>query len=185
MDIEKFLEDLNKKYKVDTEVLKNTPRRWKGALEELTEGYNQDPSKILKKFICKKEKVEVSITTPFFSLCEHHILPFYGKVILTYFPDKYLVGLSKVPRLVRIFSKRLQLQERLTNQIASVFFKTVKPKWVTVEIKGIHLCCQARGASIPATMRTKVRKEKTDTESVKESFSENSMDIFGGRNYEN
>lgn len=166
MNIKKFLETLFKKNQIDKEVLLNTEYRFWEALEELTNGYNKDPKNCIKVFPCKKEeKMEIKVVTPYFSLCEHHILPFYGNVSLTYFPDKWVIGLSKIPRIVKIFSRRLQLQERLTTDVIDTFFSVVNPKWVEVKITGIHLCCQARGANVPATMETFCRREKNGIKS--------------------
>lgn len=129
------------------EGLRHTPERFERALRYLTSGYHQDPEKVLNGAVfsvCYDQMVVVK-DIDVFSLCEHHILPFFGKCHVAYIPDKRVVGLSKIPRLVNMFSRRLQLQERLTNQIAQAIQKGIQPLGVGVVIEARHLCMVMRG----------------------------------------
>jgi len=137
------------------EGLRRTPERYERALRYLTSGYLQDPEKVLNGAVfsvCYDEMVVVK-DIDLFSLCEHHILPFFGKCHVAYLPDKRVVGLSKIPRLVNMFSRRLQIQERLTNQIAQAIQKSIQPLGVGVVIEARHLCMAMRG----------VEKHRTET----------------------
>jgi GTP cyclohydrolase I len=129
------------------EGLRRTPERFERALRYLTSGYHQDPEKILNGAVfnvCYDAMVVVK-DIELYSLCEHHMLPFFGKCHVAYLPDKRVVGLSKIPRLVNMFSRRLQIQERLTNQIAQALQNCVKPLGVGVVIEARHLCMVMRG----------------------------------------
>jgi len=129
------------------EGLRRTPERFERALRYLTSGYHQDPEKVLNGAmfsVCYDQMVVVK-DIDLFSLCEHHILPFFGKCHVAYLPDKRVVGLSKIPRLVNMFSRRLQIQERLTNQIAQAIQKVIQPLGVGVVIEARHLCMVMRG----------------------------------------
>jgi len=129
------------------EGLKSTPERFERAFRYLTSGYQQDPAKVLNGAIfsvCYDEMVVVK-DIELFSLCEHHVLPFFGKCHVAYIPDKKVVGLSKIPRLVNMFSRRLQIQERLTTQIAEALQNTIHPLGVGVVIEARHLCMVMRG----------------------------------------
>jgi GTP cyclohydrolase IA len=129
------------------EGLRHTPERFERALRYLTSGYHQDSEKVLNGAVfsvCYDQMVVVK-DIDVFSLCEHHILPFFGKCHVAYIPDKRVVGLSKIPRLVNMFSRRLQLQERLTNQIAQAIQKGIQPLGVGVVIEARHLCMVMRG----------------------------------------
>ena len=129
------------------EGLRGTPERFERALRYLTSGYHQDPEKVLNGAmfsVCYDQMVVVK-DIDVFSLCEHHILPFFGKCHVAYLPDKRVVGLSKIPRLVNMFSRRLQIQERLTNQIAQAIQKSIQPLGVGVVIEARHLCMVMRG----------------------------------------
>ena len=131
----------------DREGLRRTPERFERALRYLTSGYHQDPEKILNHAVfnvCYDEMVVLK-DIELFSLCEHHVLPFFGKCHVAYIPDKKVVGLSKIPRLVNMFSRRLQIQERLTNQIAQAIQKSINPLGVGVVIEARHLCMVMRG----------------------------------------
>ena len=137
------------------EGLRRTPERFERALRYLTSGYHQDPEKVLNGAmfsVCYDQMVVVK-DIDLFSLCEHHILPFFGKCHVAYIPDKRVVGLSKIPRLVNMFSRRLQIQERLTNQIAQAIQKIIQPLGVGVVIEARHLCMVMRG----------VEKHRTET----------------------
>jgi len=129
------------------EGLRRTPERFERALRFLTSGYHQDPDKILNSAmfsICYDEMVVVK-DIEVFSLCEHHLLPFFGKCHVAYIPSKKVLGLSKIPRLVNLFARRLQIQERLTNQIAQAIQQKVSPQGVGVVMEARHLCMVMRG----------------------------------------
>jgi GTP cyclohydrolase IA len=129
------------------EGLRNTPERFEKAMRFLTKGYGQDPDKVLNGAmfsVCYDQMVVVK-DIEMFSLCEHHLLPFFGKCHVAYLPNKKVVGLSKIPRLVNLYSRRLQIQERLTNQIAQAIAKAIAPLGVGVVIEARHLCMAMRG----------------------------------------
>jgi len=129
------------------EGLVRTPRRVAKALQTLTSGYSMSVEKIVNNAIFAEQYDEiVSIKNiNFFSMCEHHMLPFYGIANVAYIPDGKVVGLSKIPRIVDMFSRRLQLQERLTNQIAYCLNEILEPRGVAVVMEGFHLCMMMRG----------------------------------------
>jgi GTP cyclohydrolase I len=131
----------------DREGLVQTPERVEKALRFLTQGYHQDPEALLNKALFTVSYDEMVIITDIdvFSLCEHHLLPFYGKAHVAYLPKGKVVGLSKVPRLVDMFARRLQVQERLTVQIAEAIRDKVKPRGVGVVIEAMHFCMMMRG----------------------------------------
>jgi GTP cyclohydrolase IA len=127
--------------------LRHTPERFEKALRFLTSGYHQDPEKLLNGAmfsVCYDQMVLVK-DIEVYSLCEHHMLPFFGKCHVAYIPDKKVVGLSKIPRLVNMFARRLQIQERLTNQIASAIQQKIAPLGVGVVVEARHLCMVMRG----------------------------------------
>ena len=127
--------------------LLETPDRVARAWDELTSGYSMDPGAVIKTFVDGAERVDAMVTVgpiPFFSLCEHHLLPFFGDAWVGYVPDGLIVGLSKMARLVDVFARRLQVQERLTNQIADAFVEHVRPRGVGVHIRARHLCMEMR-----------------------------------------
>lgn len=127
--------------------LRHTPERFEKALRFLTSGYHQDPEKLLNGAmfsVCYDQMVLVK-DIEFYSLCEHHMLPFFGKCHVAYIPEKKVVGLSKIPRLVNMFARRLQIQERLTNQIANAIQQKITPLGVGVVIEARHLCMVMRG----------------------------------------
>ena len=129
------------------EGLRKTPERFEKALRFLTSGYHQDPEKILNGAmysVCYDQMVVVK-DIEVFSLCEHHLLPFFGKCHVAYIPSKQVVGLSKIPRLVNMFARRLQIQERLTSQIAQAIQQKLSPEGVGVIIEARHLCMVMRG----------------------------------------
>jgi GTP cyclohydrolase I len=131
----------------DREGLRRTPERFATALRYLTSGYQQDADKILNNAVfsvCYDQMVVVK-DIEFFSLCEHHMLPFFGRCHVAYIPDKRVVGLSKIPRLVNMFSRRLQIQERLTSQIAQAIQSSITPLGVGVVVEARHLCMVMRG----------------------------------------
>ncbi|MBI5022305.1 MAG: GTP cyclohydrolase I FolE [Ignavibacteriales bacterium] len=129
------------------EGLAQTPKRVAEAWEFLTSGYHQDVNKVLNGAVFTEKYDEMVIVKDidFFSMCEHHLLPFYGKAHIAYIPTGKIVGLSKIPRLVEVFSRRLQVQERMTQQIADTLFKTLEPDGVAVVIEARHLCMMMRG----------------------------------------
>jgi len=127
--------------------LLRTPERMKKALEYLTKGYQQDPAAALQGALFEVSYDEMVIVKDIemFSLCEHHLLPFFGKVHVAYIPNGKVLGLSKIPRLVDIFARRLQVQERLTVQIAETIQEAIQPQGVGVVIEARHLCVMMRG----------------------------------------
>ncbi|HEV2022865.1 MAG TPA: GTP cyclohydrolase I FolE [Terriglobales bacterium] len=129
------------------EGLVRTPARMERALQYLTRGYNEDPEKTLKDalFSVSYDEMVIVKDIEMFSLCEHHILPFFGKVHVAYIPNGKVIGLSKIPRLVDIFARRLQVQERLTTQIAESIQHAIQPQGVGVVIESRHLCMMMRG----------------------------------------
>ena len=131
----------------DRQGLQRTPERMLKALEHLTKGYSQDADAILQGALFEVTYDEMVIVKDIemFSLCEHHLLPFFGKVHVAYIPQGKVVGLSKIPRLVDIFARRLQVQERLTVQIAETIQSTVRPLGVGVVVEARHLCVMMRG----------------------------------------
>ncbi|HKF22137.1 MAG TPA: GTP cyclohydrolase I FolE [Candidatus Angelobacter sp.] len=131
----------------DREGLLRTPERMQKALEHLTRGYNEDPDRVLRGALFEVTYDEMVIVKDIemFSLCEHHLLPFFGKVHVAYIPNGKVVGLSKIPRLVDIFARRLQVQERLTVQIAETIQNAIQPLGVGVVIEARHLCVMMRG----------------------------------------
>jgi GTP cyclohydrolase IA len=131
----------------EREGLRKTPERFEKALKFLTSGYHQNAESILNGAtfsVCYDEMVVVK-DIEFFSLCEHHLLPFFGKCHVAYLPNKRVIGLSKVARLVNMFARRLQIQERMTSQIAKAIEEKISPEGVGVIVEARHLCMQMRG----------------------------------------
>jgi len=133
------------------EGLLKTPERVAKAFRFFTQGYQQDVDEVLNGalYSVKYDEMVLVRDIDFFSLCEHHLLPFYGKCQVAYIPNEYVVGLSKIPRLVEVFSRRLQVQERLTVQIAETLQEKLKPQGVAVVIEARHLCMMMRGVETP------------------------------------
>lgn len=129
------------------EGLIKTPKRWEDAMKELTSGYDQDLDTLINGALFKAETDGMVVVRDIecYSLCEHHVLPFVGKVHVAYVPDKHILGLSKVARVVDMFAKRLQTQERLTQQICDALDITLKPKGIGVVIEAEHFCMMMRG----------------------------------------
>ena len=131
----------------EREGLQKTPMRVAKAMQILTRGYSQDPHKVLTDALFEEKYNQMVIVKDidFFSLCEHHILPFYGKVHVAYITNGYITGLSKIARVVDIFSHRLQVQERMTQQIKDCIDETLHPLGVMVVVEAKHMCMQMRG----------------------------------------
>jgi GTP cyclohydrolase IA len=127
--------------------LKRTPERVAKAYEFLTQGYNQDVEQIFNNAVFEEKYDEMVIVKDidFYSLCEHHLLPFYGKVHVAYIPKNKIVGLSKIPRVVDAYSRRLQIQERMTQEICDTIEKYLTPRGVAVVCEGYHMCMMMRG----------------------------------------
>lgn len=131
----------------EREGLQKTPMRVAKAMQVLTRGYTQNPHKVLTDALFKEDYNQMVIVKDidFFSMCEHHILPFYGKAHVAYIPNGYITGLSKIARVVDIFAHRLQVQERLTQQIKDCIEETLHPLGVMVVVEAKHMCMQMRG----------------------------------------
>jgi GTP cyclohydrolase I len=155
----------------DREGLLETPVRFLKAWEEYTRGYRMNPEEILKSFEDGAQAVDEMVIVrdiPVYSLCEHHLAPFFGKAYVGYVPRKRILGLSKISRLVEIFGRRLQVQERLTNQIADALDTHLKPLGVAVVIECRHMCMESRGvrhtgtATVTSALRGSI-KANADT----------------------
>ena len=131
----------------DREGLLRTPLRVAKAMKFLTSGYAADIDQVLNNALFSVDYSEMVIVRDidFYSLCEHHLLPFFGKCHIAYLPHKRVIGLSKIPRLVDVFARRLQIQERMTNQIAETIREKIEPLGVAVVVEGTHLCMSMRG----------------------------------------
>ena len=138
------------------EGLIKTPQRVARALREITSGYNADMTKVFNGAFFKADYKEMVIVKDiaFYSLCEHHMLPFFGKAHVAYIPNGRIVGLSKIPRLVETFARRLQVQERLTEEIADTLYKVLKPRGVGVVMEAEHLCVSMRGVKNETSFAT-------------------------------
>lgn len=171
-------DDIKSKYKhiieglgenTEREGLVKTPERAAKAMQFLTQGYDQDPVEILKAAMFKESYQEMVIVKDIelYSLCEHHILPFFGKAHIAYIPNGYIVGLSKLPRIVDVFARRLQVQERLTEQVLDCINDTLKPQGVAVVIEASHMCMMMRGVqkqnSVTTTSGFRGQFEKIET----------------------
>src|ERR1700691_574615 len=152
--------------------LQATPERVEKAMTYLTKGYDQDPAKVLHGAMFNVDYDEMVIVKDIemYSLCEHHMLPFFGKVHVAYIPDGKVIGLSKAPRLVEVFARRLQVQERLTRQIADAIEEAIHPQGVGVVIEARHLCMMMRGvekqnsSTVTSAMLGVFQKHNTRTE---------------------
>ena len=129
------------------EGLLKTPNRVAKALKFLTEGYDQDPKEILNQALFSTSNDEMVLVRDieFYSMCEHHMLPIIGRVHVAYIPNGKVVGLSKIPRIVNVYARRLQIQEQMTEQIADAILETIKPKGVAVVVHARHMCMEMRG----------------------------------------
>ncbi|MEP2935540.1 MAG: GTP cyclohydrolase I FolE [Gilvibacter sp.] len=154
---------------VNREGIVKTPERAAKAMQFLTQGYEMDAAKILKSAMFKEDYNEMVIVKDIevYSLCEHHILPFFGKAHIAYIPNGHIVGLSKLPRVVDVFARRLQVQERLTHDILECINKTLKPRGVAVVIEASHMCMMMRGVqkqnSVTTTSGFRGQFEKIET----------------------
>ena len=172
---EQVTEDIKARYKSIIEDLGEDVsrdgllKRASKAIHFLTQGYNQDAAEILKSAMFKESYNEMVIVKDIevYSLCEHHILPFFGKAHIAYIPNGHIVGLSKLPRIVDVFSRRLQVQERLTQQILDCINDTLKPQGVAVVIEASHMCMMMRGVqkqnSVTTTSGFRGQFEKIET----------------------
>ena len=153
----------------EREGLQKTPERAAKAMQFLTQGYYQDASAILKSAMFKEDYNDMVLIKDIelYSLCEHHMLPFFGKAHIAYIPNGYIVGLSKIPRIVDVFARRLQVQERLTHDILECINHTLKPKGVAVVIEASHMCMMMRGVqkqnSVTTTSGFRGQFEKQET----------------------
>ncbi len=138
------------------EGLLKTPHRVAKSLQFLTKGYYEDVHTILNNAVFSENTNEMVIVKDidYFSMCEHHMLPFYGKIHVAYIPSKKIVGLSKIPRIVDMFARRLQVQERMTRQIADTLFEVLEPEGVGVVCEGKHMCMMMRGVEKQHSLAT-------------------------------
>lgn len=156
---------------VAREGLQKTPERAAKAMLFLTQGYQQDPVEILKGAMFAEQYDDMVIIKDIelYSLCEHHMLPFFGKAHVAYIPNGHIVGLSKIPRVVDVFARRLQVQERLTHDILECINNTLQPKGVAVVIEASHMCMMMRGVqkqnSVTTTSGFRGQFEKNETRS--------------------
>lgn len=141
---------------VQREGLVKTPERVAKAMQFLTQGYSQSPEDVLRSAMFREEYKQMVIVRDidFYSMCEHHMLPFFGKVHIGYIPNGYITGLSKLPRVVDIFARRLQVQERLTTEIKECIQQTLNPLGVIVVIEAEHMCMQMRGVEKQHSLTT-------------------------------
>jgi len=176
----KITEEIQDKYRdvikeigedVTREGLVKTPERAAKAMQFLTSGYDIDPAEILKGAMFAEDYNDMVIIKDIelYSLCEHHMLPFFGKAHIAYIPNGHIVGLSKIPRIVDVFARRLQVQERLTHDILECIDKTLKPQGVAVVIEASHMCMMMRGVqkqnSVTTTSGFRGQFEKVETRS--------------------
>ena len=154
------------------EGLEKTPHRVYKAFEFMTKGYRQDPKEILNEALFESSNDEMVLIKDieFYSMCEHHLLPIIGRAHVAYIPDGKVVGLSKIPRMVEVFARRLQIQEQMTEQIADAIIETIKPKGVGVVIQARHMCMEMRGVqkvnstTTSSALRGMFREGKTRNE---------------------
>ncbi len=154
---------------VDAQGTADTPKRVANMYDELLSGYSMDPVALLNDAMFDVEYDEMVVVKDidFYSLCEHHLLPFYGKVHVGYLPNQKVIGLSKIPRLVEMFARRLQVQERMTQQIATIMDELIEPAGIGVVVEAKHLCAAMRGVRKPNTTMT--------TSAVRGQFKKNSL----------
>ena len=152
--IEKLLQEVGED--PTREGLLKTPARVAKSWVYFSRGYNQDLDDVVNNAIFKESSKDMVVVrdVEFFSLCEHHLLPFFGKAHVGYIPDGQIIGLSKIPRIIDMFSRRLQVQERLTNQIAEAIHTVLKPVGVAIVMEGRHMCMQMRGVEKQNSLAT-------------------------------
>jgi GTP cyclohydrolase I len=140
----------------EREGLLNTPNRVARMYDELTAGYHVDPVKLVNGAVFNVDYDELVLVKDidFYSMCEHHMLPFYGKAHVAYIPNGKVIGLSKIPRIVEMFARRLQIQEQMTSQIAQFLQETLEPQGVAVVVEGAHMCAMMRGVKKENTKMT-------------------------------
>jgi len=140
----------------DREGLRDTPSRVRRMYAELTAGYHVDPDRLVNRAVFDVDYSEMVVVKdiPFYSLCEHHLLPFFGQAAVAYIPEGRVIGLSKIPRIVEMYARRLQVQERMTKQIADFLMERLNPKGVGVVVEASHLCAVMRGVRKPGTIMT-------------------------------
>ena len=140
----------------EREGLLNTPNRVARMYDELTAGYHVDPVKLVNGAVFSVDYDEIVLVKDidFYSMCEHHMLPFYGKAHVAYVPNGKVIGLSKIPRIVEMFARRLQIQEQMTSQIAHFLQETLEPQGVAVVVEGAHMCAMMRGVKKENTKMT-------------------------------
>lgn len=147
--MDKIIRELLQKLGEDPqrEGLKRTPARVRDMFEFLTEGYKQDPQGLIERSVYSEKHDEMVLMKdiPIYSLCEHHLLPFFGHAHVAYIPNEQIVGISKIAKMVDLYARRLQVQERLTNEIANTLMDVLKPKGVAVVIDARHLCMEMQG----------------------------------------
>ena len=177
-------EDIKKKFSdiitnlgedIEREGIVKTPERAAKAMQFLTSGYEMDAAEILKGAMFKEDYNDMVVVKniELYSLCEHHILPFFGKAHIAYIPNGHIVGLSKLPRIVDVFARRLQVQERLTHDILECINDTLKPKGVAVVIEASHMCMMMRGVqkqnstTTTSGFRGQFEKQETRSEFLK------------------
>ncbi len=140
----------------DREGLRATPERMHRMYFELTAGYHVDPDRLINNAVFEVDYSEMVVVkdVPFYSLCEHHLLPFFGSAHVAYVPNGRVLGLSKIPRVVEMYARRLQVQERMTQQIAEFLMERLEPRGVGVVLEATHLCAAMRGVRKPGTVMT-------------------------------
>ncbi len=140
----------------DREGLRTTPDRVHRMYAELTAGYHVDPERLINRAVFEVDYSEMVVVrdVPFYSLCEHHLLPFFGNAHVAYIPNGRVIGLSKIPRIVEMYARRLQVQERLTQQVADFLMERLEPRGVGVVVEATHLCAAMRGVRKPGTVMT-------------------------------
>jgi len=155
----------------EREGLRDTPARIAAAYEELLKGYAEDPKNILRVEFNESSGIVLEKNIDFYSMCEHHFLPFYGRAHIGYLPAGKVVGVSKLARVVECYSRRLQLQERMTKQIADSIFEILKPRGVMVVTEATHLCMEIRGAKTKANVVvSEIRGNFANSETREEFF---------------
>jgi len=166
----------------EREGLKRTPERYAKALQFLCSGYDTEISQIVGDALFEDDASEIVLIRDIelFSLCEHHLLPFYGRAHVAYIPDGKIIGLSKIPRIVDMFARRLQIQERLTTQISNALVDVLKPKGVAVIIEAFHLCVMMRGVEkqTSRTLTSSVQGVFRDNPTTRQEF----LHLLGGLN---